>query len=380
MTWNWQYDKWPEFTWEADKLQRAEGLFIEGAGLMIGSSRHLSDNDFQIMKVELLSEEALDTSAIEGEYLDRDSVQSSIRFQLGLSPHKKRAAPAEIGISEMMVDVYQSITQPLDQEVLFAWHRMVTNGRQDLNDVGIYRTHPEPMQIVSGHDYGPKIHFEAPPSHRVEAEMSSFLKWYEKTAPGGKSPLPAVVRAGLAHIWFESIHPFEDGNGRIGRAISEKSLSQGFSSPIITAIAVTLFKRRKEYYAALEQASRSLDITQWLLFFASTVIESQRRSQAFVDFFIEKARYMEEFSSRFNQRQQKAILRIFREGPEGFKGGLSAGNYITITGVSQATARRDLQDLVEKKALRRTGEKRWARYYLPFAAVEVETVKVKDIL
>src|SRR5207247_2611144 len=181
--------------------------------------------------------------------LERASVQSSIRKQLGLDSDNRRVKPAEQGIAEMMVGLYRSFAEPLSDKMLFTWHRTLVKGRSDLKDVGRYRTDDEPMQVVSGALHGPRVHFEAPPSSRVRREMTRFVKWFNRTAPDGADPLPALTRAGIAHIYFESIHPFEDGNGRIGRAVSEKALSQCLGQPTLTALAATILIRRKAYYA-----------------------------------------------------------------------------------------------------------------------------------
>jgi Fic family protein len=227
------------------------------------------------------------------------------------------------------------------------------------------------MEIVSGGSHAPKVHFEAPPSSRVKKEMARFVKWHNRTAPGGRDPLPGLTRAGMAHLYFESIHPFEDGNGRIGRAISEKALAQALGRPTLTALAATILVRRKAYYAALERASRSLEITAWLAWFAGIAIEAQRRTTARIEFLIDKSRLLDRLRGELNERQEKALLRMLREGPEGFQGGMSAGNYARITGASPATTTRDLADMVAKGALRRTGERRHARY---FAEVPVRAV------
>jgi len=199
MTWNWQQTNWPNFTWDRDKLARAEILFAEQAGVVIGATQHLDQENREALTIEIMSGEACDTSAIEGEMLDRDSVQSSIRRQLGLKADR-RAGPAEAGIAEMMVDLCRRLTEPLDHETLFSWHRMVVNGRRDLGEVGLYRRHADPMQIVSGPIHRPHVHFEAPPSDRIKEEMDRFLAWFGETAPGRKHPLPAVTRAGLAQL------------------------------------------------------------------------------------------------------------------------------------------------------------------------------------
>ena len=313
----------------------------------------------------MMSGEAVTTSAIEGEVLNRASVQSSILRQLGLaSPDRRRVMPAEQGIAEMMVDLYRSFSQPLSNEMLFGWHRMVTSGRKDLADIGRFRTSKEPMQVVSGPIGAPTVHFEAPPSKQVPAEMKRFISWFNRTAPGGKEPLPAIARAGIAHLFFESIHPFEDGNGRIGRAIAEKATRQSFGQPVLVSLATAILARQKNYYEALERANQSNDITEWLIWFAEITLEAQRRRIAQVEFIIAKAKLLDRLRGQINERQQKALLRMFREGPEGFEGGLSTGNYSTITGASPATTTRDLADLTEKGALIRSGERKHARYTL----------------
>jgi Fic family protein len=176
--------------------------------------------------------------------------------------------------------------------------------------------------------------------------------------------MAALTRAGMGHLRFESIHPFEDGNGRLGRALAEKSLAQGIGQPSLIALSYKIERDRKAYYDQLEQHQRTLDITAWLVWFAETVLAAQAVTLERVAFFIAKARFYEQHRSGLNDRQAKAIERMFREGPAGFKGGLSAENYISITGTSSATATRDLHNLMEKGALTRTGERRHTRYWL----------------
>ncbi len=364
MHWNWQHPDWPNFTWDRTQIATAEERFLLASGVVIGLIKHLGDEQHKQLLVELMSSEAVTTSKIEGELLDRDSVQSSIQRQLGLATDKRRASPAEQGIAEMMVDLYRSFREPLSQEALFAWHTMVTAGRRDLADIGHYRTSKEPMQIVSGRIGASKVHFEAPPSERVSSEMNRFIGWLNQTAPNSEKVLPAITRAGIAHIYFESIHPFEDGNGRIGRAIAEKAAAQAVGQPILLALSTTILAHQKRYYEALERANRRIDITEWLIWFAGIALEAQRRSIAQVEFVIAKTKLLDRLHGKINARQEKALLRMFQEGPEGFKGGLSAGNYMTITEASPATTTRDLADLVQRGALVRSGEVRHARYAL----------------
>jgi Fic family protein len=235
---------------------------------------------------------------------------------------------------------------------MFEWHRMLLSGDGTVQVRGGYRKHAEPMQVVSGPDYKRTVHFEAPPSARVGDEMARFIAWFNDTAPRGKSPCPALTRAGIVHLYFVCIHPFEDGNGRIGRALAEKSL------------AYTIERKRKDYYAALERNNKESQITGWLTYFANTVLEAQNNTIKRVDFYVAKAKLYERLRGQLNERQEKVIARMFREGIDGFKGGLSAENYIRISKSSRATATRDLQDLVEKGALTKTGALRHTRYYL----------------
>lgn len=209
----------------------------------------------------------------------------------------------------------------------------------------------------------PRVHFEAPPSTLVPKEMAQFVTWFNETGPGASDHLPALTRAGIAHLYFESIHPFEDGNGRIGRAIAEKALAQALGQPVVTSLAATILSRRSQYYAALEAASQKNEITDWLAWFAGAAIESSRRTIALTEFLIDKTRLVDRLHGTLNPRQEKALLRVLAECQSGFHGGLSAANYIAITGASTATATRDLSDLVEKGALNRTGALRHARYH-----------------
>lgn len=227
------------------------------------------------------------------------------------------------------------------------------------------------MRIVSGRIHLPRVHFEAPPASVVPEQMEQFIAWFNRTAPDGDGYLPVLTRAGITHLYFESIHPFEDGNGRIGRAISEMALSQRLGQPTLTALAATLLLRRKAYYTAFEGANKNNHITSW---FAGVTIEAQRRTIAHIEFLIEKTKLLASLRHQLNGRQEKTLLRMLRAGPDGFAGGLSANNHMTITGASPATATRDLSDLVAKGALLRTGKLRHARYYLPIPLRPVRMV------
>ncbi|MBX3564834.1 MAG: Fic family protein [Sphingomonas sp.] len=364
MHWNWQQEDWPHFAYNASALRSAEDAFLKGGGIIVGILHHVDVEARQALAIELISQEAVDSSAIEGELLDRASVQSSLARQLGLSADRRKANAAEAGAAELMADLYRSYQAPLSDKLLFDWHAMLMNGRRDLADVGRYRTHADPMQIVSGPLQAPRVHFEAPPSDRVAAEMERFIEWFNATASDAARPLPAITRAGVAHLWFETIHPFEDGNGRLGRAIAEKALAQSLKAPTLTALAETIHRHRKDYYAALHRASQDNRIDDWLAWFADIVTAAQARTTARVRFLIEKTRMLDRLRDQLNPRQEKALLRMFAEGVDGFAGGLSAQNYRTITDAAPATATRDLAGLVEMGALVRSGELRYARYHL----------------
>jgi Fic family protein len=362
--WNWQQPDWPNFRYDPGKLDALEAEFLRQSGLFSGCIRHVTEDDQEQITVELISEEALNTSEIEGEILNRDSLQSSIRRQFGFATDHRKIPPAEQGIAQMMVELYREFDAPVCDAQLFRWHESLMNGRRDLANIGSYRTGSQPMQVVSGPLHQPKVHFEAPPSSAVPAEMRRFMQWFARTSPTGGAPLPILARAGIAHLYFVTIHPFEDGNGRIGRAIAEKAISEGLGHAALLALSLTINRGRKTYYELLERSNKGNEITAWLVYFAQTVLAAQAHSQELVEFLIAKTKFYDRLRGQFNERQDKAIARMMREGQGGFKGGLSAENYIRITGTSRATATRDLQDLVEKQALLRTGTLKSTRYHL----------------
>src|SRR5260370_33537545 len=182
MAWNWQKPDWPNFRWDRARLETAEKQFLVSGGVFVGTVRHLGKEEHEQLTIEAMSTEAVTTSEIEGEVLDRASVQSSLRKQLGLAIDNRRVRPAEQGIAEMLVDLYRSFAAPLSDEMLFRWHQMLVSGRRDLKDVARYRTSNEPMQIVSGAIHEPKVHVEAPPSSQVASEIERFINWVSRTA------------------------------------------------------------------------------------------------------------------------------------------------------------------------------------------------------
>lgn len=365
MEWNWEQNDWPDFTYKSEPIRQFEEKVISGNGLIVASLNHLPEEDRDHLKVEIISNEALKTSEIEGEYLNRDSLRSSISRHFGLRADIENIPLAEKGIANMMINLYEGFDSELTHNLLYKWHEMVMSGRTDLKDVGCYRKGKDAMQVVSGPIHKPIVTFEAPPSKQMKTEMNRFVKWFNESAPTSRKALSAITRAGIAHIYFVSIHPFEDGNGRIGRAIAEKALAQCLGQPSLISLATYIEEHKKQYYDALQAINTTNEITEWLTYFGSVVTEAQKYSQKLVEFLIHKTRMFDRLKDKLNERQEKALLRMFQEGPKGFKGGLSASNYRSITKASTPLmATRDLTDLVEKGALTKKGERKHTRYYL----------------
>jgi Fic family protein len=364
MAWNWQQSDWPSFRWNGNILAKYEEQFLQNVGIQIGATKHFDEDTRLLLMVDMLTGEAIKTSEIEGEMLNRDSVQSSIMGHFGIPSDYRRVSLAERGIADLMADLYRHFADPLTDDTLFNWHRMITNGRTDLREIGLYRSQGDPMQIVSGAIHRPKVHFEAPPACAMKTDMAAFIEWYKETAPNGSRPLSPLIRAGIAHLYFVSIHPFEDGNGRIARALAEKALAQSIGRPTLLALSQTIHRGRNAYYDALEQNNKNQEITPWLDYFCNVVLVAQAHSQVLIDFLIGKTKLFDRLRHQLNERQRRALERLFQEGPEGFKGGLSASNYIAITKTTRATATRDLADLVEKGALVQTGALKSMRYWL----------------
>lgn len=392
--WNWQREDWPRFSWSKRRLDRAEERFLRDGGVILGALQHLDEAQQVDIQVQAMSAEAVATSRIAGEAVDRHRVQSTIRRASGLATTRSRPSPAEQGIAEVMVDLFESHHENLDHLTLYAWHEMLMKGRTDLEDVGRYRRHREPMPVASGKRS--RLHFEAPPSSRVADEMEAFLDWFNRTAPDAPdipdeghppgerdapdtpSTLHALVRSATAAVYLESIRPFEDGNGRIARALSAKALSQGLGKPVPLLLSTTLLEHRSPFDARLEAARKNNDMTEWTAWFAGVVLEAQQRTLALVEHTIDKGRLLESLRGDLSARQLKAMQRLLRPAAEVFDEGLSAAHYMSITQASPATATRDLADLVDKGALIRTGRQRHTRYHpnVPLrqvASVEIDT-------
>lgn len=351
MRYNWQQKDWPLFTYSLDAVGDDLFLFAEKTGHMTGVLKALPENTQMETIIDLMVAEAIKTSEIEGEYLSRKDVLSSIRNNLGLNKKAEQVANKKAkGIGELMIDVRKSFREELNKKKLFYWHKMLMQGTKGVN-AGSWRKHRNPMQVVSGAIGKLKVHFEAPPSERVPGEMDQFIKWFNETGPGGKREIKkAPVRTAIAHLYFESIHPFEDGNGRIGRAIAEKALSQGIGRPVMLSLSRTIEANKNAYYNSLGKSQQSNEITSWINYFIKTVLAAQTEAEEQIEFTLKKAKFFDRFKEQFNDRQLKVINRMLVQGPKGFEGGINAAKYVSISKISKATATRDLQDLLEKGA------------------------------
>jgi Fic family protein len=359
MKWNWQQKDWPNFTYNETRIAPLEKRFLQESGVLRGAFTHIEEAEKKQLTIELISTEALKTSEIEGEILSRDSVQSSIRRHFGLTTDNRKIPAAEKGIVEMMLHLHENFANRLSHKTLHTWHEMLCSGRRDLKTIGAYRKHNEPMEVISGPFHKPIVHFEAPPSGQIQHEMAQFITWFSEN-----KNMPALTKAAITHLYFVCIHPFEDGNGRIGRALVEKVLAQALGYPTLIALSNQIEHGRKHYYEMLEQSNKHNEVTGWIEYFASLILAAQSHTLRHVEFIISKTKFFDHFRNQFNERQKKVIIRLFEAGPDGFEGGLSSANYQAISGTNRITASRDLHDLVEKGALTKTGEFKHTRYWL----------------
>jgi Fic family protein len=284
-------------------------------------------------------------------------------------------------MAALLVDVRKHFNKPLSKETLFSWHEMVLAGFEDniLHNeltVGQWRDSPEPMQIVSGPVGYERVHYEAPAARDVDALMLEFLNWFNQpNTSQSNPPIPGVIRAGIAHLWFEIIHPFDDGNGRIGRAIIEYALAQDLGMPVVLSMSTHIEKSKKEYYRQLNAASccdaseledpAVLDITVWLSWFIETLIAAQQEAAEKVATIFEKTDFWQRHKNTALSERQKAVInKVFKAGKEGFPNGISAQKYAALGKCSKATATRDLGDLLAKKCVRSEGVGRGLRYFI----------------
>ncbi|MEZ4703961.1 MAG: Fic family protein [Bdellovibrionota bacterium] len=363
MDYNWQQSDWPYFRYDLKSVRLEIEKFVENAlylkGLYDGLHPELQLN----AAIDIMVEEAMKTSEIEGEFVSRKDVRSSIRNQLQVGPPIQNIRDHRAkGVATMMVQVREGFAMELSATMLFAWHKSLFPRANQIH-VGAWRTHSEPMQIVSSDIVEPEVHFEAPPSAQVPDEMNRYIQWFNDAKSDGKHMLhDAPVRSAIAHIYFESIHPFEDGNGRIGRALSEKILSQHVGQPVLLSLSKTIQHHKIEYYEKLKENQKANEITSWVEYFIRLITTSQENTKQTIELIIKKTRFFDRHKTELNPRHEKVLRRMLEEGPDGFEGGMSAKKYQSLTKVSKATATRDLQYLAAIGALVSIGEGRGVRY------------------
>ena len=375
MKYIWQNKNWPNFEYNLESAQEHLYLYAKVSSEIVGSFQLIEEDQQQEAQLDIVISEAIRTSEIEGEFFTKDDIRSSLKNCLSLSEKREKVRDkGASAISELMVSSRESFNDELSEEMLFYWHHtlMQFSSDRDKINIGRWRDSIEPMQIISGPFGREKVHYEAPDSDSVPDEINKMIYWFNATKPGKDSiVIPGPVRAAIAHLYFEVIHPFDDGNGRIGRAISEKALAQDLGRPILLSLSTEILKNKKAYYDELSIASKSgLDITRWVNYFCKLCYKAQISTKELIDFIVFKSRFWRENSYLLNDRQEKALSRMFKEGPEGFLGGMTTRKYMIITDTSKATATRDLTDLNKKGCLRKLpGEGRSTSYELPWKTI-----------
>ncbi|WP_165499684.1 Fic family protein [Pedobacter frigidisoli] len=367
MKYNWELSDWPNFTFSLTNIERKLYDFAQETGEVNALLKSLPNDVRQETILEMILAEAIKTSAIESEFLSREDVMSSIKNNLGINKtpeivKDKRAS----GIADLMIDVRNKFAEDLSEQVLFNWHKLLFANNKTIN-VGSWRTGDEKMQVVSGRLGNEQVHFEAPPSSSVSKEMNRFFEWFNRTSPNKETEIKdPIIRAAIAHLYFESIHPYEDGNGRIGRAIAEKAISQTLGRPVSLSLSKTIESDKAKYYQALKNAQKSNEITDWLIYFVDVVLNAQIEAKKMIDFTLNKIKVFDFFKETLNERQQKVLQKMYSFGLDGFIGGMSTKKYISITGTSKATATRDLQALENLGVLVASGGGRSIHYNLNY--------------
>ena len=348
----WEQENWADLTWDSARLATLLAQVSREQGRLLGRMQALGFELRREAHLSTLTEDVVRSSEIEGEKLDSDQVRSSIARRLGMEVGGLVATDRDVeGVVEMMLDATTNYTQPLTADRLFGWHAaLFPTGRSGLHKitVGDWRNDSGgPMQVVSGPIGRQKVHYEAPPAARINEEMKRFLSWFE--APGDTDPL---FVAGLAHVWFVTIHPFDDGNGRIARAIADMALarSEG-SAQRFYSMSGQIRRERSDYYIMLERTQKGgLDVTSWQEWFLSCLRRAIEGSQDTLSSVLIKARFWERFAQQsLNARQVKVLNRLL----DGFEGKLTTSKWAKLTKSSQDTAYRDVLDLVERGALRK---------------------------
>ena len=350
-TYIYELPKWPDFRWDSKRLADQLAAVRHRQGRLIGRMEALGLGLQKQATLQSLTEEVVKSSEIEGETLNRDQVRSSLARRLGVDIGGLTPADRNVeGIVEMMLDATEKYAEPLTAERLLGWHAaLFPTGRSGMRKItaGNWRT-PEagPMQIVSGPEGRQRVHFEAPAAERLDAEMHGFLDWFDGTSEN----LDPVLKSGIAHLWFVTIHPFEDGNGRIARAIADQQLARSEEgSQRFYSMSSQIRQERKAYYDILEATQKGgLGITPWLEWFLGCLDRAFESAETILASVLRKARFWERHAGeKFNERQKTMLNRLL----DGFEGKLTSSKWATITKTSQDTASRDINDLLARDIL-----------------------------
>ncbi|MGA8086057.1 MAG: Fic family protein [Terracidiphilus sp.] len=344
--------QWPAFSWDSGRISQRLVEVRHRQGRLIGRMEGLG---FQLRTeavLDTLTEDVLKSSEIEGEKLDRDQVRSSIASRLGMDIGGLTPADRNVeGVVEMMLDAMQHYDKPLTAQRLFDWHAaLFPTGRSGMSriNVGAWRDDKKgPMQVVSGPIGKERVHYEAPVAARLRGEMKKFLDWFEK-----ERATDLVLKAGVTHLWFVTIHPFDDGNGRIARAIADMVLARSERSPQrFYSMSAQIRQERKAYYEILEAAQKGdLDITGWLEWFLMCLGRAFDRAETILATVLSKARFWDRFAAtELNERQRSMINRLLN----GFEGKLTSSKWAKLETCSQDTALRDIEDLIRKGVLKK---------------------------
>lgn len=367
-TWIWQQKSWPALTWQPQALAPLQRDATQLLGRLLGKVEAGGETIQAETSLEALLQNIISSSAIEGESLNAASVRSSLAKRLRLAQVKRlRADPVSEGFAEMMLDATGNLAAPLNKPRLLQWHRWLfpVGAGSVLSPirVGAWRG-PSPMQVVSGRIDKPVVHFEAPPRKGLDTEIKRFFDWFGNSR--SDTTLDPLLRAGIAHFWLVTLHPFDDGNGRIARAVADLALAQAHpASAPLHAMSAAILANRKGYYAILEATQRgSLDITSWLRWFLETLIESLHEAQRRIDRVLVKARFWNSLREVPLLAEQSKVLKRLLDGDD-FQHGISAAQYQAVAKVSKATATRHLSDLLAKGLLEKTPGGGRSTRYLP---------------
>ncbi|GAB2904416.1 Fic family protein [Uliginosibacterium flavum] len=367
--WIWQQAGWPALTWREDAIAPALTAARQAQGRVQGMAGLLDGSFSSEAIASILVEDGLTTSAIEGERLNPDAVRSSVARQLGL-PHAGLPAPDRHveGLTQLLLDATRHYDAPLTLERLCGWQAgLFPDGYSGLQRIrtGALRG-DAPMQVVSGGAGRERVHFTAPPRSALDAQLADFLAWF-----GAEPYLDGLVRAGIAHLWFVTLHPFEDGNGRLTRALTDMAIAQDERQPMrLFSLSAQLLREREAYYTLLERSQRGgLDVTDWLIWFLEQIRLAANASEQTIAHTLAKARFWQRHAqTHINERQRKLLNRLLDAGVEGFEGGITTRKYVSLTRCSRATAFRELTDLVEKGLLQAVeGRGRSAGYEVRFS-------------